>query len=439
MNAIVLANTEYVQRFGNPTSQTTSVTVERAVEENSAIRPILSAEVHFALITFLSYAYLFVGTLGVVTNVLVILTYSKLGFSETIYISYFFLAISDLCSSVIRSWGAICFVFVVMKTNLPFDPSSVSTTTSFYPGQGFEKTTGFITAFIAFERCLCVQFPLHVKTIVTKRKTILSIVIIFLFSFLPSNLIHMVYPLQWVFSPSKNRTILGMVPLETPLRYIIPRVLMAYYGTVLNFSALIAVWICTIFLAVGLKRKAGIRKENLVNPSNGTSDKQKERRVIKTVFLLAITYLACSLPLSATLLVPQFEPEFATMRASPKHGDLRLLGPPSGQGAGNGARTRDRRVPADLMADSLTFLLPTPPYYHIRRARLCEANQFIYIDIKGNGPQQGDLRLSGPPSGQGAGSGARTRDRMVPADLRADSQATVLPTPLPLCTQSGIP
>ncbi|GFO45622.1 hypothetical protein PoB_007212700 [Plakobranchus ocellatus] len=38
-------------------------------------------------------------------------------------------------------------------------------------------------------------------------------------------------------------------------------------------------------------------------------------------------------------------------------------------------------------------------------------------------------KLSGPPSGQGAGSGARTHDRRVPADLRADSQATVLPTP----------
>ncbi|GFO40486.1 hypothetical protein PoB_006699100 [Plakobranchus ocellatus] len=44
-------------------------------------------------------------------------------------------------------------------------------------------------------------------------------------------------------------------------------------------------------------------------------------------------------------------------------------------------------------------------------------------------PQQGDLKLSGPPSGHGAGSGARTRDRRVPADLRANSQATVLPTP----------
>ncbi|GFO03469.1 cathepsin-l [Plakobranchus ocellatus] len=40
-------------------------------------------------------------------------------------------------------------------------------------------------------------------------------------------------------------------------------------------------------------------------------------------------------------------------------------------------------------------------------------------------PQQGDLKLSGPSPGQGAGGGARTRDRKVPADLRADSLAIV--------------
>ncbi|GFN92280.1 short transient receptor potential channel 6 [Plakobranchus ocellatus] len=44
-------------------------------------------------------------------------------------------------------------------------------------------------------------------------------------------------------------------------------------------------------------------------------------------------------------------------------------------------------------------------------------------------PQQDDLRLSGLTSGQSAGGGARTRDRRVPADLRADSLATVPPTP----------
>ncbi|GFO33427.1 hypothetical protein PoB_005993200 [Plakobranchus ocellatus] len=51
---------------------------------------------------------------------------------------------------------------------------------------------------------------------------------------------------------------------------------------------------------------------------------------------------------------------------------------------------------------------------------------FVYIAS----PQQGDLRLSGPPSGQGTGGGARTRDRRVPAYLRAGLLATVPPTPI---------
>ncbi|GFN89119.1 hypothetical protein PoB_001562500 [Plakobranchus ocellatus] len=45
-------------------------------------------------------------------------------------------------------------------------------------------------------------------------------------------------------------------------------------------------------------------------------------------------------------------------------------------------------------------------------------------------PQQGDFRLQGPLSGQDAGGGSRTRDRRIPADLRADVLATVPPTPL---------
>ncbi|GFN88981.1 hypothetical protein PoB_001548700, partial [Plakobranchus ocellatus] len=44
-------------------------------------------------------------------------------------------------------------------------------------------------------------------------------------------------------------------------------------------------------------------------------------------------------------------------------------------------------------------------------------------------PQQGDLRLSGAPPGQGADGGARTRDRRVLADLRAYTLATEPPTP----------
>ncbi|GFN95618.1 hypothetical protein PoB_002212400 [Plakobranchus ocellatus] len=47
--------------------------------------------------------------------------------------------------------------------------------------------------------------------------------------------------------------------------------------------------------------------------------------------------------------------------ASLQKGDLRLLGPPTGQGAGSGARIRGRRVPVDLRVASLTTVPPTPP------------------------------------------------------------------------------
>ncbi|GFO25604.1 hypothetical protein PoB_005210900 [Plakobranchus ocellatus] len=65
---------------------------------------------------------------------------------------------------------------------------------------------------------------------------------------------------------------------------------------------------------------------------------------------------------------------------------------------------------------------------------LCETN-FLYKAS----PDQGDLRLSGPPSGQGAGDKARTRDRKAPANLRADSLATVPPTADSLATVPPTP
>ncbi|GFN75785.1 hypothetical protein PoB_000229100 [Plakobranchus ocellatus] len=50
--------------------------------------------------------------------------------------------------------------------------------------------------------------------------------------------------------------------------------------------------------------------------------------------------------------------------------------------------------------------------------------------------QQDDLRFSGPPSCRGADSGAEIRDRRVPADLRADSLATVPPASLVIVIES---
>ncbi|GFO28598.1 hypothetical protein PoB_005510300 [Plakobranchus ocellatus] len=48
-----------------------------------------------------------------------------------------------------------------------------------------------------------------------------------------------------------------------------------------------------------------------------------------------------------------------TALTSSQKGDLGLSDPSSGQGADGGARTRDRRFPVDLRADSLATVQPT--------------------------------------------------------------------------------
>ncbi|GFO43190.1 hypothetical protein PoB_006969500 [Plakobranchus ocellatus] len=80
-------------------------------------------------------------------------------------------------------------------------------------------------------------------------------------------------------------------------------------------------------------------------------------------------------------------------------GDCRLSGPFSSQGVGCEARTRDGRFPAHPQV-----ILPFSQQGH----------EVWFLPIAS--PQQGDFRLSGPTSGQDAGSGARTRDRRVTAE-----------------------
>ncbi|GFN85813.1 hypothetical protein PoB_001231900 [Plakobranchus ocellatus] len=56
---------------------------------------------------------------------------------------------------------------------------------------------------------------------------------------------------------------------------------------------------------------------------------------------------------------------------------------------------------------------------------------------KEGSPQQGDLRLSGPLSGQSACAGSRTRDRRVPVELFL-TLSSRRPTGVPNLLQKGL-
>ncbi|KAK3795183.1 hypothetical protein RRG08_056246 [Elysia crispata] len=96
---------------------------------HGSIRPLLSTDLFNTVLYVLSWALTSTGTLGVISNILVLTTYIKLGFSESINISYFALGISDLGVSFTTTWGGISNLLVVTEARIPFNALEISSPT----------------------------------------------------------------------------------------------------------------------------------------------------------------------------------------------------------------------------------------------------------------------------------------------------------------------
>ena len=241
----------------------------------------------------ISWSLIITGMWGLLANSLVIATYIKLGFSESINISYFALGISDTGVLVTTMWGAICITLEFMEVDLPFRAMEISSPTSYWPGEGFEKTTSCITAYIALERCLCILFPLHVKTIVTRGKTSIVVVTIFVLVYCPSNLCFIFRIFHWDFDPARNRSVLSNSwSVSGNTVYL---VLEVYYGYVVHFTSLLVMWTSSVFLAIALRRTIQSSKTSL-GLNSGNVGFVRNKRVMKTVLSIAAAYLVFSTP-----------------------------------------------------------------------------------------------------------------------------------------------
>ena len=127
----------------------------------------------------ISYAMVFVAVLGMAGNILIIITYTEIGFTESINISYCALAISDaLCVSIV-TWNAVCFIPDFVRMELPFIPREMVVPTGGAGSDIFFQTTAWITAGISLERCLCVVYPFKIRAFVTRRRTLFAVITIF--------------------------------------------------------------------------------------------------------------------------------------------------------------------------------------------------------------------------------------------------------------------
>jgi len=236
---------------------------------------------------------------GIIFNVINIIVFSKQGFRDTVNISLFSLAISDMASLIPLLWGSVCVNPLFAKTDLPFDPSDILYITAGWPSVCFARISSWITAFITFERCLCIALPLKVKRIITKRTTIVVVVGIYVV------LVASVVPTFYTFSlepkyfPQRNKTKIGVT-------YTSNGDFLLYILSSINISSQLVcffiVSVCTAILIHNLLVKSRWRR-SAASASNQISLSNRDKKIVRMVLLISSIFIGCFLPSVVNFLV----------------------------------------------------------------------------------------------------------------------------------------
>ncbi|GFN85001.1 chemosensory receptor a [Plakobranchus ocellatus] len=262
---------------------------------------------------------------GFIGNSLNIAVFVKLGFTEPSNISLIALAVSDLSCMMLSLWTTTGVLISFGDFILPFNPTNLSHVTVGGMLSFATRTIAWITAFISFERCLCILVPLKVKKIITPSSTLTAMIIIVALTFCPYFYAYFRFKFVWVFYPNLNTIILDIVPVDYFLR--LEETIIVICGVIYPLLAFSIVLICTVFLVVQLKKISSWRKsvtstvgqwgdksgENSAPISPPAKDRlsHKEERLVKLVVVIAATFIVSSTPTCVMLLCNVVFEEFS--------------------------------------------------------------------------------------------------------------------------------
>lgn len=229
--------------------------------------------------------------MGLGTNLLNIITFVRQGLRDTVNISLLGLTVSDLGSLVFLFFINICWTPAIMKMDLPFYPEQMMYFL-FWGHVIFTRVTTGTTAWIAFERCLCIAAPLKVKEIITPRRTIIYIFV--LYATMMATIAPMFYTsrLAWIFDKSKNKSLLGYIKIKNrngieDLVYLINNFLPAIF--------FVLIVICTLVLIKTLRKNARWREQTTAL-TRSSAISNRDTKVVKMVVIISTVFICCYAP-----------------------------------------------------------------------------------------------------------------------------------------------
>lgn len=246
--------------------------------------------------------------LGVGANIVNIIVYFKQGFANSVNISFFGLAISDLCCLLTLLWLCFCANPFIINSGVPWVYTDLMYITAAWPHMAFGRITSYITVFVSAERCLCITVPLKVKEMITPRRTTLTVSFIYILNIFPLVPEFVTSYLDFKFFPETNKTLL--VIYFTSNRESVAGLvyLLSAFTGMLSFLGVIVV---TVILIVKLTQISKWRKEATSGSVHAGLVSTREKKTVKMVAIIALILIVCYSPGSAVGLATFVEVELS--------------------------------------------------------------------------------------------------------------------------------
>ncbi|XP_005091769.1 thyrotropin-releasing hormone receptor-like [Aplysia californica] len=242
-----------------------------------------------------------ISIMGVVGNAINIAVFIKMGLKDTVNISLLGLAAADMCSSFLLILIGQFYSPLMASKDLSFIASEVEYLSFGWPRVYFTRCVSGITAFVAFERCLCITFPLKVKTLITPKRSVIAVVSIYVIMALSVMPTYLSTRLGYKFDETRNRTVYGLLLNDN--RQTIDGIAFVM-GVFLALTSFIWAFVCACVLIYFLTRQNFPGSKLSADPNSATSNAtfNKESRIAKSkqagkmVFLITVIFVLCYIP-----------------------------------------------------------------------------------------------------------------------------------------------
>ena len=279
--------------------------------ENQIIQLILNP---IWLVTFL---------FGIVSNMTNISVFLKSGVNDNVTVLLLCLSLSDFCFLVLMTPWLATIVIATYAPNWKWPFDKFLTAFLFYwPAFTLYDFSAYVSVFLGITRCACVALPLRFKSVFTKSRTILSVVVLFISTILLRMPVLYIHSIGIRLNPSTNQTYVYLRYHGSPTNVLVNDTL---NRTSLPWIAFIIMIACVVILGFKLMEASKVRQStsseaNGMNTRPDIQGKQssskhkmssKETRVVQSVVLVCVIFILSQLPFllysAARLLHPEFD------------------------------------------------------------------------------------------------------------------------------------